>query len=144
MEASFARTLAEGDAGFESLIDAIERFLAGSAIPQDVAAKLMLVFDEVISNALVHGCEGRVPAIDIAITIDAGRISAQVTDDGKPFDPLSAAAPDTTLSAEDRPIGGLGILLVRRLMDDVRYTRENGRNRLRFSKDFPVVPTPMS
>jgi serine/threonine-protein kinase RsbW len=57
-----------------------------------------------------------------------------VADDGPEFDPLSAAEPDTTLGVEDRPIGGLGIALVRRLMDEVAYERRDGRNRLRFER----------
>ena len=53
-----------------------------------------------------------------------------VSDDGPEFDPLAAAEPDTALGVEERPVGGLGIALVRRLMDAVEYERRGGRNRL--------------
>ncbi len=62
-----------------------------------------------------------------------------VVDDGPEFDPLSAAQPDTTLGVENRPVGGLGIALVRRLMDEVAYERRDGRNRLRFERRLVAV-----
>lgn len=140
MEARFASTLTDGGDDLQATIDAIERFLQENGVPTEIAAKLLLVFDEVVSNARNHGGEGRSPAIDLTVTVGNGTVRAEVRDDGKPFDPLSTPAPDTTLSAQDRPIGGLGVLLVRKLMDDVRYSRQEGRNQLRFSKNFPIAP----
>ena len=61
------------------------------------------------------------------------RCEVVVSDDGPAFDPLAAAAPDTSLGVEERPIGGLGIALVRRLMDEVEYERRDGRNHLRLA-----------
>ena len=57
-----------------------------------------------------------------------------LTDSGRPFDPTSISRADTTLTVEDRPIGGLGILLVRNLMDSINYERANGQNILRIEK----------
>ena len=65
---------------------------------------------------------------------EAGRVTVDVVDDGIPFDPTAAAAPDTSLEVEDRDVGGLGVHLVRKLMDEVAYRRDGDRNRLRFSK----------
>ena len=59
-----------------------------------------------------------------------------VTDSGRPFDPTAAPEADITLAAEDRPIGGLGILLVRNIMDSVRYDRIDGKNVLTMSKNL--------
>ena len=53
-----------------------------------------------------------------------------------PFDPLQNEDPDVTLSAEDRPVGGLGIFLVKKAMDQVRYAHRNGNNILRIEKYF--------
>jgi serine/threonine-protein kinase RsbW len=97
-------------------------------------AQLMIAFDEIISNGINHGGEGRSPTIEIRLVVEDEGVSGEVADDGKPFDPLAAPKPDTTLPVEQRPIGGLGIHLVRELMDDVSYLRDGGRNRLRFSK----------
>jgi anti-sigma regulatory factor (Ser/Thr protein kinase) len=62
------------------------------------------------------------------LELDHERLKLTLTDDGPPFDPFSQAAPDTTLSIEDRPIGGLGIHLVRKLMDEISYERRDGHN----------------
>ena len=60
-------------------------------------------------------------------------------DDGPAFDPLAAQAPDTTLGLDERPVGGLGLMLVRRLMDDVAYERRDGRNHLRLRRRLVPV-----
>jgi serine/threonine-protein kinase RsbW len=57
-----------------------------------------------------------------------------VEDDGPQFDPLSLPPPDVTVSLADRKVGGLGVFLVRNLMDTVSYARVAGRNQLRMSK----------
>jgi anti-sigma regulatory factor (Ser/Thr protein kinase) len=62
------------------------------------------------------------------VQTDEGRLTVTLTDDGPPFDPFGRAAPDTTLSVEERPIGGLGLHLVRELMDKVSYERRDGYN----------------
>ena len=59
-----------------------------------------------------------------------------ITDDGKAFDPLALRDPDTTLRAEDRAIGGLGILLVQSLMDSINYERIDGKNVLTIKKNL--------
>jgi len=57
-----------------------------------------------------------------------------VTDDGHPFNPLEAPEPDTTLPVEERPIGGLGIYLLRKMFDRMDYTRTDGKNRVTLRK----------
>ena len=59
-----------------------------------------------------------------------------LSDDGKPFDPLAQRDPDTTLSAAERDIGGLGILIVKKTMSPVTYRRRNGKNILTMGKDY--------
>lgn len=135
MTAEFARTLSDGKAGFPELLEDIEATLEQSGVPPAATAQLMIAFDEIVSNVLDHG---DAPTVEVRIKIDDGSVSAEVTDDGKPFDPLAAPRPDTTLPVEERPIGGLGIHLVRELMDEVLYQRDQGRNRLRFSKTCPL------
>ena len=60
------------------------------------------------------------------------------TDDGMPFDPLAHRDPDTTLSAEERAIGGLGILIVKKTMSPVTYTRRDDLNVLTMGRDYEV------
>lgn len=62
------------------------------------------------------------------------KITIEFLDSGKPYDPLKNADPDTTLSADERDIGGLGIFMVKRLMDDVTYEYKHGKNILTIQK----------
>ena len=92
-----------------------------------------LVLEELGINILTHGGKGmeRRPEIEIVLTSEDHALTIEVLDDGHPFDPLQDSPnPDLTATIEDRPVGGLGIHLVRSLMDDLHYQRDAGRNRL--------------
>ena len=65
-----------------------------------------------------------------------GGVTLRFSDRGMPFDPLSKADPDISLSAEDREIGGLGIYMVKKTMDAASYKYENGQNILTIRKNF--------
>jgi anti-sigma regulatory factor (Ser/Thr protein kinase) len=72
--------------------------------------------------------------VDIEVTADQEWMTFVITDTGIAFDPTTKEDADTTLSAEERPIGGLGIFLVRQLMDDINYNREGNKNVLTLRK----------
>jgi serine/threonine-protein kinase RsbW len=72
--------------------------------------------------------------IRVEITADKDRLTAQVEDDGVYFDPLRRAGPDITLPIEKRSVGGLRLFFVRKVMDELSYSREAGRNRLTMAK----------
>lgn len=104
-------------------------FAETHALPADMRRSLSVALDELLANALSHGMAGRdAGSITVEVELDQERLTVTLTDDGPPFDPFGPAAPDTTLSVEERPIGGLGIHLVRRLVDEVSYHRRDGRN----------------
>ena len=89
--------------------------------------------EELGINILTHGGKGkeRRPEIEIVLTSEDHALTIEVLDDGHPFDPLQDSPnPDLTATIEGRPIGGLGIHLVRNLMDDLHYQRDAGKNRL--------------
>lgn len=132
MAASFARTLPADPAALPGLIEAIESWLEAQDVPMGDIARLMVAFDELLSNIANYGGG----TIELAITIDAGTLTALIADDGPPFDPLALPAPDTDLDVDERPVGGLGIHLVREMMDDVGYVYDQGRNKLTFRKTF--------
>ena len=95
--------------------------------------KVNLVLEELGLNILTHGGEGndRRPEIEIVLTSDDESLTIEVSDDGHPFNPLEdAVQPDVNAMIEDRSIGGLGLHLVRTLMDDLHYSRDDGKNRL--------------
>lgn len=77
---------------------------------------------------------------EAVIYVEPGEGSSSVTitfeDEGIPYDPLKNEDPDITLSADDRPIGGLGIFMVKKSMDEVSYEYKDGRNRLTIKKSF--------
>ena len=70
----------------------------------------------------------------ISVTVDGETAGIEFRDRGIPFDPLARPDPDVTLSAEERGIGGLGIYMVKKTMDEVLYRRENGENVLTIRK----------
>ena len=87
------------------------------------------MFDELLNNIISYGFDDDGEhAIDIRIVIEETRVRVTIADDGIPFDPFSLAEPDTGLSVEERDVGGLGIHLVRNLMDEVSYERVGDRN----------------
>ena len=94
---------------------------------------LHLALDETLTNVVSYGYrDGLEHTILVRMrmlsTEHARRIEVEVEDDGEPFNPLEARAPDVHATIEDRPIGGLGIYLVRRVMDDLEYRRQQGKN----------------
>jgi serine/threonine-protein kinase RsbW len=104
-------------------------FATAHALPAEVQRSVSVALDELIANALSHGRTGRDPcSVTVEMELDHERLTVIVTDDGTPFDPFGRDAPDTTLSVEERPIGGLGIHLVGQLMDEVSYQRRDGHN----------------
>ncbi len=104
-------------------------FAAAQALPAGVRRSMNVVLDELLANTLSHGLAGRAGGrVTMEVQLDGDRLVVTLTDDGAPFDPFGRAAPDTTLSVEDRPIGGLGIHLVRQLVDHVSYIRDGDQN----------------
>lgn len=111
----------------------VEAFCSGRGIADTVARKFSLALDETLTNAVSYAFpEGGRHSIAVRIDHRAGYLTATVSDDGAPFDPLSQPAPDIHAPIEQRKIGGLGIHLVRTLMETVEYRRRGDRNELTF------------
>lgn len=122
--------------GIRQAEDAFEAFSAAHRVPHGARAPFHVALDEVLSNIVTHGFGGSATGrqIEVEFRLLEGVLEVTVTDDAPPFNPLEAAEPDTAQPLEERPVGGLGILLIKRLMDAVEYERREGRNRLVFSK----------
>lgn len=107
-------------------------FAETHGVPADIRRSMTVVLDELLANTVTHGLSAGGGRDGGSVTVEAGlqgdQLVITLTDDGTPFDPFGRAAPDTTLSVEDRPIGGLGIHLVRQLVDEVSYHRRDDRN----------------
>jgi serine/threonine-protein kinase RsbW len=128
------------DEGIRAALDALAALVADHGLSKAVTWPVEVSLDEVLANVVRHGLPGRAgeATVEVELVLDPGAqppsCQVVVVDDGPEFDPLSAGEPDTSLGVEDRPIGGLGIALVRKLMDEVEYERRGGRNRLRLAR----------
>ncbi len=111
--------------------ETIEDFGLQEDWPLDLVFKVNLVLEEIVINVMNYGHDGGLHEVEINMSCEDGSLTIEVVDDGRPFDPLNdAPKPDVTAELEDRDIGGLGVHLVRKMMDDVRYRREQGKNHL--------------
>jgi len=101
----------------------------------DTTMNVRLAVEEAVVNVINYAYPpGEEGEISVEAKSDGQYLSFTIIDAGFPFDPTASADVDTTLSAEDRPIGGLGIFLVRELMDTIHYERTDGKNVLTIKK----------
>jgi anti-sigma regulatory factor (Ser/Thr protein kinase) len=110
---------------FRSFVDQAAR--AADAGPE-VLLKIELVLEELLVNHVSHAYGAGQGDSEVACFCRPGFFCLEVVDEAAPFDPLQQATPDLTLAPGDRPIGGLGIHMVRSLADEIYYRREAGRN----------------
>ena len=107
----------------------------GPTVPEMVRNQMLVAADEIFANIMRYsGATGW--SLTVEKTHHPDGVRLVITDDGKAFDPLIHRDPDTTLCAEDREIGGLGILIVKKTMSPVTYRRRNGLNILTMGKDY--------
>ena len=119
----------------QRLVQTIVTFGKTYHLSREIIHDLNLVLEEVLSNTILYGYEDtHEHQIDVQISIQQQTLMVQIKDDGKPFNPLEAPEPDIEKPIEERKIGGLGIYLVRRLMDVLTYKREGGKNVLVMKK----------
>jgi anti-sigma regulatory factor (Ser/Thr protein kinase) len=113
----------------------VEAFGKDNGLPQSAVNDLNVALDEIIMNVISYGYSDAADhTIEVALSYDGADVTAVVTDDGKPFDPLRAPPPNLGTSLKTRRVGGLGIHFVRNLMDQCSYSRSNGRNALTLRK----------
>ena len=125
----------------ERLMAWLDEFCQRHEIPDEAHYHLNIVVEELVINAIKHGrCSPAEGAIEVGLWLSGQELNITITDTGTPFNPLNAPPPDLTSSLEGRPIGGLGIHLVRSLMNSVEYERQGGENRLRLRKDLTGTP----
>ena len=105
------------------------------SVPDKAKNKLLVAADEIFAN-IVRYSEATSWSLSVVLTHHPEGVRLIMSDDGKPFDPLAQRDPDTTLSAAERNVGGLGILIVKKTMSPVTYRRRNGKNILTIGKDY--------
>ena len=95
-----------------------------------------VAIDELFGNIAHYAYNPDVGFATVRVDVLQDPLSVEITfiDNGKQYDPLAKADPDTTLSVEDRPVGGMGILIVKKSMDAVNYEYRDGKNILTIKK----------
>jgi len=122
--------------GLEKATAYLREYLETRNAEPKVRSQLMICLDEIASN-IVHYSGASEFTIELLPIENPSRLKLTFFDTGKPFDPLNEAAePDVTLSAEERNIGGLGLFMVKKMMDEVSYENVGGRNALTLVKNF--------
>jgi PAS domain S-box-containing protein len=119
----------------------LERSMSRAGFSGKQILDMQLAVEEAFINIVRHGYKGAYGAILIAMDIEEGRLRVTIEDDAPPFDPTGFQEPDFSAELEERPVGGLGIHLMRSLSDEMRYEYENGKNRLMLIKikDQPSI-----
>jgi len=108
---------------------ATEKFAADSSMPASTAQKMNIVLDELLNNTISYGFEdAKGHEIHLGVESNDDHITLTISDDGIPFNPFALSNPDTSLSVEERDIGGLGVMLVKELTDSQVYQRLSDRN----------------
>ncbi len=120
----------------ETLIDFVLSAAEPLGFDQKLKYKLRLAAEEMIVNVISYAYPGTSGEVTVATDIitEKDGISVEISDSGIPFNPLEKEDPDLTVPVKDRKIGGLGIFLLKEIMSEVSYRRENGRNILTFVK----------
>ena len=104
-------------------------------LTSDLVFNLNLVLEEAVSNVILYAYpKDEQQEISLSANVSENNLVFVLTDSGKEFDPTQAPDADITLSAEERQIGGLGIFLIRQIMNQIEYQRIDGKNVLTLGK----------
>ena len=113
----------------ERLARIVHDFGRRHQIEPQIIYTMKLALDEILTNIISYAYDdAKEHIIVIRLSLDQEKWTVEVEDDGRPFNPLNAPEPDTKQLLGERPIGGLGIHLVRKLIDELEYRRQNDRN----------------
>jgi serine/threonine-protein kinase RsbW len=115
---------------------------ASAGLDKRASYRLRLAVDEIATNIIVHGYAeaGLQGALELRADIDERALTICIEDSGLAYDPRQAPVPDTALPLEQRPIGGLGVYLAIRSVDEFLYDRVGDRNRTIFKMHLPSKP----
>lgn len=116
----------------------VDEQLEAMDCPMKAQMQIDIAIDELFSNIARYAYNPEVGPATVRVEVTEDPIAVVITfiDHGIPYDPLAKADPDVSLSAEEREIGGLGIYMVKKSMDEVAYEYKNGQNILRIRKNL--------
>ena len=129
-------TLEATVANTETVTAFVEDFLNEIGCSMRVITQINVAVDELFSNIANYAYKPKTgqATVSLAVSDDGKTVTVTFTDSGVPYNPLTKKDPDVTLSADERQIGGLGIYMVKRTMDDVTYEFKDGKNILSIKK----------
>jgi anti-sigma regulatory factor (Ser/Thr protein kinase) len=109
--------------------DALDELAAGHHLPARCVARLHLALEEHLANIIAHGGNsGPAGTITVRFALEPAALRVEIEDNAGPFNPLDAPVVNTSLPLEQKPLGGLGILLIRKSVDELEYRRSGNRN----------------
>ena len=121
--------------GGGAALDRLEARCRDARLDEETVLELRVVAEEVLTNIAKYGFEpGVEPAVELVFSLTDATAVLEFRDQGKAFDPLVEPAPDLDVPIEQRPLGGLGLTLLRALVDEAAYVREGPTNVLRLVK----------
>ncbi|MBQ2348435.1 MAG: ATP-binding protein [Clostridia bacterium] len=122
----------------EQVLDFVNEQIELCECSMKIQIQIDIAVEEIFVNIANYAYQDKVGKAQVQIEIKEDPLSIYITfiDSGIPYDPLAKADPDTSLKAEDRAIGGLGIFMVKKSMDNVSYQYKNGQNMLTIQKSL--------
>lgn len=120
----------------QQVLDFVNEHLERADCPLKSQVQLDIAVEEIFVNIAHYAYQNTVGDASIFLEVEKEPVTVNITfmDSGIPYDPLARQDPDVTLSAEERDIGGLGIYMVKKSMDDVSYEYKDGKNVLKIQK----------
>ncbi|MBQ0051972.1 MAG: ATP-binding protein [Treponema sp.] len=133
-------TVAAETSNISTVTNYIEENLQEAGCPMKDIIKIDIALDEILSNIAFYAYKDTKGDMTVVLNVFDEPKSCTITfrDNGFPYNPLEKSDPDITTSAEDRELGGLGIFMVKKSMDEMTYAYENGQNVLTIRKNFSI------
>ena len=131
-------TIAETVENIETVTTFVNEQLESYDCPMKAQMQIDIAIDELFGNIAHYAYNPEIGQVTVRVEVVEAPLSVIITfiDNGVPYDPVAKANPDITLSAEEREIGGLGIYMVKKSMDEIAYEYKDGQNILRIKKNL--------
>jgi serine/threonine-protein kinase RsbW len=137
---TFSFALKNDISELKTLCRQLESIGGALGLPQRFVFEINLALDELFTNIISYGFnDGSEHAIQVCIAANDRILTITVEDDGIPFNPIERVEPRLPATIEDCTVGGLGIYLIKNLMDDVFYRRKQGKNILTLKKNIETI-----
>ena len=122
----------------ETVTDFVNEQLEALDCPMKAQMQIDIAIDELFGNIAHYAYNPEIGKATVRVEVVEDPLAVVITfiDKGVPYDPLAKADPNTTLSAEEREIGGLGIFMVKKTMDEITYEYKDGQNILAIKKNL--------